>query len=414
MNQPAANPDQQPVELLCDLATALGETGTPAHRLEEALGSCAQMLGVSASFFAMPTAVFAAFEPAPGDAGSVRTRLIRIHAGETNLSRLTDLGRLFDDLSAGRVSVADARARIADLRAQPASYGKPLSVLCFCVVAACAARFFGAGLHELCIAPLAGFVIGSLVVYGGQRFGRIMEFVAGLLAAAIAVTAADRFPPCSAKLIMLSGLIVLIPGLTLTLAVTELATRNLVAGTARLMGALTTFVSIGFGVAIGQRIAQSVTSFDPLLKTDGGPPVLLPEWTLPLSLLIVPFPLLVLFHARLRDAMAITVSAFTAYYGARIGSWALGPEMGVCIAAILVGVTANVYARLTRNPTAVPLLPGILLLVPGSVGFESINSFMARETLAGVATAFNMLFVAVAIVAGLLIANTSAPSKRPL
>jgi uncharacterized membrane protein YjjB (DUF3815 family) len=48
------------------------------------------------------------------------------------------------------------------------------------------------------------------------------------------------------------------------------------------------------------------------------------------------------------------------------------------------------------------------------MGFESIHSFVARDTLAGVATAFDMLFVAVAIVAGLLMANVSMPSKSPL
>ena len=46
-----------------------------------------------------------------------------------------------------------------------------------------------------------------------------------------------------------AGLIVLVPGLPLTTALTELATRHLAAGPARLSGALVLFLSIGFGTA---------------------------------------------------------------------------------------------------------------------------------------------------------------------
>ena len=213
---------------------------------------------------------------------------------------------------------------------------------------------------------------------------------------------------------MLAGLIVLIPGLTLTLAVTELATRNLVAGTARLMGALATFVSIGFGVAVGQHLLHHVVPELSDVRTGSVSVASLPDWTLPFSLGIVAFPLAVLFRARACDVAAIMGSAFVAFYGARFGAWALGPETGVCIAAILVGVASNLYARVTGNPAAVPMLPGILLLVPGTLGFESVRSFVAKDALAGVATAFQMIFIAISIVAGLLIANASTPSRRPL
>ncbi|MFT3685802.1 MAG: threonine/serine exporter family protein [Phycisphaerales bacterium] len=409
--------DGRAAEMLCDLAVALGQAGTPAHRLEDALTRVAMHLGVKASFFAMPTAVFASFEPGaqPGEQTrgvTPHTRLIRLHSAETNLARLTDLDQLLHDLVSGRVDAEQASRRLTELRAEPARYGRPLTMACFALVGACAARFFGAGTHEIVAASVAGLAVGATVLYAGRRFAPVAEFVAGLIAAVVAVVAADRFAPCAVRPVLLAGLIVLIPGLTLTLAVTELATRNLVAGTARLMGALTTFIAIGFGVAIGQQITGRALGLDPAAPATASSA--LPDWTLPASLLLVPFPFAVLFKARRRDIPAIAASAFTAYYGALLGARLVGPELGVCVAAMLVGLAANVYARLTRRPAAVPLLPGILLLVPGSIGFESVRSFVAHDALAGVSTAFNMLFVAIAIVAGLLIANASAPSKRSL
>ena len=58
------------------------------------------------------------------------------------------------------------------------------------------------------------------------------------------------------------------------------------------------------------------------------------------------------------------------------------------------------------------LVPGILLLVPGSVGYRSLSSLMERQTVAGIETAFSMILTAVALVAGLLIAGVIAPEPR--
>jgi uncharacterized membrane protein YjjB (DUF3815 family) len=57
-------------------------------------------------------------------------------------------------------------------------------------------------------------------------------------------------------------------------------------------------------------------------------------------------------------------------------------------------------------------VPGILLLVPGSVGFRSLTSLLERQAVAGIETAFSMILTAMALVAGLLIAGVIAPEPR--
>ncbi|HMN41057.1 MAG TPA: threonine/serine exporter family protein [Phycisphaerales bacterium] len=409
-DEPPTPEDHRAVQLLCDLGVALCESGTPAHRLEDALTSAAAVLRVEACFFAMPTALFASFDRlGPGSA-----RLLRVQSADTHLARLIELGSILDDVLAHRLQPAEGIRRIALARTRPSPYGRILTVACFACVAACSTRFFGGGLREVAVAPLAGLAVGLLTVFGGSRLARLTEFLAGAVAAMVAVAAAALLDGASARSIMLGGLIVLIPGLSLTLSVTELATRNLVAGTARLMGALSTFVAIGFGVATGQQLLRHAARLPVASLEAPSTQTVPPAWTLTASLVIVALPLTVLFRARARDALVIMGSAFLAFYGARVGAWVLGPETGACIAAMIVGIGANLYARLTGNPAAVPLLPGVLLLVPGSVGFRSVQSFVANDALGGVATAFEMIYIAISIVAGLLIANAAMPSKRPL
>ena len=58
------------------------------------------------------------------------------------------------------------------------------------------------------------------------------------------------------------------------------------------------------------------------------------------------------------------------------------------------------------------VVPGILLLVPGSVGFRSLLYIIDRNAVVGLQTAFSMIMTAVALAAGLLIAGVVAPEAR--
>ncbi len=203
-------------------------------------------------------------------------------------------------------------------------------------------------------------------------------------------------------------MIVLVPGLTLTTAVAELATRNLASGTARLMGALTIFVSIGFGVAIGQKSGAFV------FGQASAPPDPLPGWAEIVALVLAPVALAVLFRAGLRDLKVILPAGVIGFLGARAGAAWLGPELGVCVGAFAVTLASNIWARLADRPTAVPGVPGIMLLVPGSLGFRSVTSFVDADTIGGVQAASSMVLVAVGLAVGLLLANAAVAPRRPL
>ena len=97
-----------------------------------------------------------------------------------------------------------------------------------------------------------------------------------------------------------------------------------------------------------------------------------------------------------------------------MGARTLGLELGVFVGALVVGAASNLYARFLNRPATVILVPGILLLVPGSIGFRSLASLLDREVVLGVETAFRMVLMAVALVAGMLVSNVIAPPKRVL
>ena len=83
------------------------------------------------------------------------------------------------------------------------------------------------------------------------------------------------------------------------------------------------------------------------------------------------------------------------------------------VAALGVALASSAYERWRQRPAPVVLVPGILLLVPGSIGYRSMSSLMERDTVSGIATAFTMILTAVSLVAGLLIAGVLVPEPTP-
>ena len=228
------------------------------------------------------------------------------------------------------------------------------------------------------------------------------------MAAVLAAVFASAFNGLSIELTTIAGLISLMPGMTITTAMSELATRNLVSGTARFVGAVVIVFSIGFGVAIGKALSTHIPG---VIETSAIPA---PLWTEAAAIALAPVGFLILFNARVRDAWIMIAAGIASFMLARVATGALGTEFGVCLVAMLVGVVGNLYARFRNRPASVVILPGILMMVPGSLSFRSFEFFLAQDTLTGTQTAFKVLFTALALVAGLLFANVASEPKRPL
>lgn len=124
--------------------------------------------------------------------------------------------------------------------------------------------------------------------------------------------------------------------------------------------------------------------------------------------------LTVLLGARSRDAGWIALACGLSYGAATVGARALGPELGAFVAATAVGVASNAFARGLRRPATVLRLPGLLLLVPGSLGFRSLSSLLVADTVAGTDGLFRVALVTVALPTGLFTADLLLPPRRSL
>ncbi len=397
---------ERPEALLVQVAELLHRHGTPAHRLERLLARLAASLGVEAQFLSTPTSFLAAFGPAAAQ----ETYLLRVEPGETDLGKLVELDLLLEDLEAGRTEMGETRRRLEALRAAPARYGPLASALAFGGASAGAAVLFSGGGAEaawafILAAPLAWL---APALARREEGAQVFEPLAAFLVALAAMAGAGLGSGASVPIVTLAALIVLVPGLTLTQATIELTTRHLVSGTARMAGAMTTFLSITLGLALGRALGGSL--LPPVAEALPSTP---PVGASALAVGLSPVAFAVLFQVRGRELPWVWLTSVCGY-GVAAYCGRFSPEAGPFLGALAVGLAANLYARLADRPALVLLTPGILMLVPGSVGYRALDLFLGRNALAGTETIFRMAISAVALAGGLLLAGALLPPRRTL
>lgn len=406
MTEPlAASSTSDSIGFILRLGRALHRYGYASDRLEELLAQAAERLQLHGQFFAAPTSIYCGF----GELEAQQTFLIRADPGSLNLGKLVDVDRVLTEVLYQRMTPQQGSDAIDTIVAAPPEYGPVVTTIAASLASASAAQFIGGGVKEVFIAGLIGLLLG-LLSRAAERFsalGKVYDIVAATVAAAVADALSHVFGPYSVFIATLAGLILLMPGFTLTVALTEMSTRNLISGTTRLTNALIIFFGIGFGVTLGTRLIALWLGASRI-----GAAWPLPWWAEYLALLIIPIAFAILLQAHARDSIWILLVVVLAVTASRAGGNFFGAELGPFVGALTVGIASKIYAQALQRPSTVTLAPGLLLLVPGSLGFRSIASLLDHQVVPGVEIAVRMILTAMALVAGILISNMLLPVRR--
>lgn len=93
-------------------------------------------------------------------------------------------------------------------------------------------------------------------------------------------------------------------------------------------------------------------------------------------------------------------------------SWHLG--LITFFTALAIGSVAHLFARLTRAPAQCFLIPGVILLVPGTYVYRSFTAALESNLQAAASLALSAVTITFSISFGILIANWLVPSRRTL
>ena len=400
------------IAFLTELAERLHAYGTTAQRLEGALLGVAERLGIECEPWVNPTGMILTFRDPADNQTADFTRVIRLPPGDTDLSRLARADRIAEDVLDGTMGVAEGRDALERIELPRTLKWRVMQVAAFAMVAGAVGFLLRLPWLDIATAATAGLGIGLLdqLSQNRQRLREPLEALAGMLAAAVAVLVASFIGPINMNTVIIAAVIVLLPGMALTNAVNERTSQDLVAGTARFAGAITTILKLTIGTMLTLTTARLI-GLEPVVQY-ARPQSDWVEWV---GLLIGGYAFAIAFRAARRDYPLVMMSAAMGYLISRIGGELLGDVAGVFLGAFSMTVAGNLYARWKNRPGALIRLPGIILLVPGSVSFRGLISLMQQQDItAGQAALMAVLNILMALIAGLMFGNLLVPARRNL
>jgi uncharacterized membrane protein YjjP (DUF1212 family) len=401
------------IAFVVETARRLHQYGTAAPRLESAIDKLARRLGLCAQVWSSPTAIIISFADDKKDADSLAeiTQVIRLSPGDIDLRHLSEVNAIADDVIAGRLNIEEGFHQLHTLSDRIGPRGRVHEVICFGLVSAALAALLHSGWADLAAAGGIGLIVGALAVASARskRLRTGLEAICALLATFLATLVSLSVLPISLKPVVLASLIVLFPGMTLTTAVRELSTQHLVSGTARLAGAIATFVKLAFGTIVANELCRVLGLVPSNLVL---PPI--PPWAEWVALVFGSYAFAVLFRAARRDFPLVMGAAALGYVITYFGGRSFNPEFGVFLAGLTMGALSNIYARTTNRPGALVREPGIILLVPGSLGFLTFSLIAGRDVFLGLNTAISLMAILVSLVAGLLFGDMVVAPRRSL
>jgi uncharacterized membrane protein YjjP (DUF1212 family) len=399
--------DEGRVELLLRFARAGHEAGYPTADLEERLVALAEALGLDETqISATPTLVDISFGAGPRQ----RSFALRVKPSGVDLDAIAHLDAVVQDVLEGKVDGEAALARLDELRETPLERPWPLLVGAYAIAGAALTPVLGGGWREAVAGALVGLVVGTIALSAARtaRAEPMVAPVAALAASFCAAALVELGISASPEVVTLAALVTFLPGMRLTIGMWELATEHLQSGVANTASALVQLLGLVFGVGIGRSIAQSWFGPAEQVGLD-----LSFSGTHLAAAVAAGLAFTLTLRARYRDAIVMCAATVLALSAQELGAAVFGDEAAVFVAALAVGMAGGLGGRLLNRSPLVFVVPGVLMLVPGSAGFASALQLLSDQTVSGIAAAFDTFVTAMSIAYGLLVSAVLLPRRVP-
>ena len=398
-------PTESQVEFLLEFAQLAHRAGYPTSDLEERLGSLAAALELEApQISATPTLVELSFGPL----SQQHSYTLRVRPKGVDLDAIERLENLARAITDGRVTAGAALDRLAEIKDRPLERRWFIALAAYALAGGAVAPVLGGGWDEVAAAGVVGLLVG-VVAELGRRTSRAAPMVAPL-AAVVASFAATGIAQLGLKAapdtVTLAALVTFLPGMSLTIGVRELATEHLQSGVANTANAIIQLLGLVFGVAVGRSLATQWFGIVKHPLTASGF-----TGTYLLAAVAAGLAFTVTLRAPYRAAPVMCAATLLAVSASAVGRSLFGSAAGTFVAALSIGTVGALLAAPLRRPPLVFIVPGVLILVPGSTGFNSLLQLLTGETVSGIDAGFNAFVTAMAISYGLMVSTVILPPR---
>jgi uncharacterized membrane protein YjjP (DUF1212 family) len=412
--------DEHAVSEVVDLAMYVGEV-----LLDSGTGSvdtAAQVRFVAATYGVADCAVDVTYNSISVSArrgvGLPPTNYLRtVNHRSLDYTRLEQADALIRRIGGGRLGLEQARAQLRRIAQAPHPYSRRVAMLGWALMAGSVTMMLGGNLILALIAFITTAIIYATNVGLGKLglpyfFQQVMGgFLATIPAVVIYRAALEHSVVIAPYRIIVSGIIVLMAGLSLVGSVQDAITGAPVTAAARFFEVMVFTAGVVAGVGIALRITASLGANLPPMQQQAFDYAPLPIMAFTGGITSAAFAL-----ASYAQPKALATSFAAGCVGAgvvgAILNAGLGPVVASGIAATLVGLAGGLLARRAVVPPIIVAVAGITPLVPGLAVYRGLAEIMDNQTVIAITDLFTALTVGCALAAGVTLGEWIARSLR--
>lgn len=392
-----------------DAGEIMIRSGAETHRVEDTMSRILDTTGFpTASTFVLPTGIMLTLSDHDGETISLNRR---VTSGSTDLNSVCEVNRISRAFCAGALSLEDAEKELAAMK-NVTIYSRFLRIFGCMIGCAGFAVVFGGGLVEFGIALLCGLFLGLETTLLRPLIGK--PFISDALGAAISSFLAvlfsyflGSFLPGTGTILVssvIAGCIMpLVPGVAITNAIRDTFAGDYLSAAARAIEAFLIATSIAIGVGLG--IAAGMA----LQVTDGinfGNGTYNYYQCIAACLSVLGFCVLFKIPKKFIIPAAICGAICWAVYVLCLDTLGLSAYLGVYLATMAVDIYSQICARALKVPVTVPLIAGIVLLVPGLCIYQAVYYLIEGASALASAALTQTLFTAGTIALAIFTTDT--------
>lgn len=336
-----------------------------------------------------------------------------VDIGEPRLDRIAQLAHLSREVEAGRLDIDQAVRSADEIRARPQGVHRAIRLLAL-VVSTWAWVVFADGGAVGAVAGALGALVIELAIVPLSRT-RVPVVFAGMLAAAVAVAAPSAFAWAGLPIVLgpaiIGGLYPLLPGGALVASVTDGLSGAPLSSMAKGLQAVISATATAVGVLVTLTVVSRLGVVSDAVATPT------PTWLVALASGTAIAGLAVARSMPLEFVLPAAGLAIAAWLTSRsVGDVGSGVSLGVFLAAVLIGLGAQILARLQATSATVYTSVAVFVLVPGVRFYSSMLAFSQGDSSVGVDLLIEALGVSASIAAGIALGvavGRSVPAPRP-
>lgn len=393
-------------QYLLTLCRALMIYGAPTHRLEEYMRMSARVLHIEGQFLYIPGCMIVSFDDS--DLHTTEVKLVKATHG-VDLGKFRDTFDIYKEVVHDLIDVEEAMQRLNGIMKRDEKFNVWIRILVYGLASASVGPFaFDARPVDMPVAFVLGCVLGVLQLWVAPRselYSNVFEITASIVTSFAArgmgsIRYKDGTSVFCFSALAQSSIALILPGYVILCGSLELQSRNLVAGSVRMVYAIIYALMLGFGITIGTAVYGLMDGHATSIVTCPSPDSL-NWWTN--NVFVSHFPwvpvftmcLIVINQAKWKQAPVMLIISFAGY---QVNFWsaqrfANNVQIANALGAFAIGVMGNLYSRIRHGLAAAALLPAILVQVPSGLAASGslVSGLTSADQITGNGTGVSVI-----------------------